>query len=261
MAHQRRAQVCDGPCYQGAVDRERAHIEVRRSGDRFVTVAAGRTTRHSFSFDRHYDPRNVELGFLVCHNDDLVAPGHGYPLHPHRELEIVTWVLEGRLRHTDSTGAGGTVTRGLVQRLSAGRGVEHTEVTEGAAPVHFVQMWLRPDVSGQEPEYAQRDVSAALDSNDWVVLASGLARQADAAAVPLRNSRAGLQAARLGPGSGVGLPEAPLLHLFVAEGAVDVEGIGTLSSGDAVRLHRSGGQRLTAAPETEVLLWEMHPAG
>src|SRR3954447_555726 len=151
MAHQRRAQVCDGPCYQGAVDRERAHIEVRRSGDRFVTVAAGRTTRHSFSFDRHYDPANVELGFLVCHNDDLVAPGHGYPTHPHRDLEIVTWVLAGGLRHEDSTGEGGVVRPGLVQRLSAGRGVLHAEVTDGPEPVRFVQMWVRPDEPGLVP--------------------------------------------------------------------------------------------------------------
>jgi redox-sensitive bicupin YhaK (pirin superfamily) len=238
---------------------QRAHIEVRRSSDRFVTDTEGRTTRHSFSFDRHYDPANEALGFLVCHNDDLVLPGHGYPPHPHREVEIVTWVLGGRLRHADSTGAGGTITRGLVQRLSAGRGVEHTEVTEGHDPVHFVQMWLRPEVSGGEPDYAQHDVDAALDQADWVVLASGLPRHAEAAAVPLRNSRAGLQAARLRPGVTVELPEAPLLHLFVAEGAVDVESVGSLDTGDAVRLHASGGQRLTPTAGAEVLLWEMHP--
>ena len=242
------------------MERQRERVEVRRAGDRFVTLAEGRRTRHSFSFDRHYDPRNVELGFLVCHNDDVVAPGHGYPQHPHRELEIVTWVLTGGLRHADSTGAGGTVTRGLVQRLSAGRGVEHTEVTEGAEPVHFVQMWVRPDESGLDPDYAQSDVTAALGTGDWVVLASGLPRHAEAAAVSLRNRRAGLQAVRLHPERGVELPEAPLLHVFVADGAVEVDGVGTLDAGDALRVHGSDGRRVTTGAGAEVLTWEMHPA-
>ncbi|MDX6325535.1 MAG: quercetin 2,3-dioxygenase [Nocardioidaceae bacterium] len=237
-----------------------AQIEVRRSADRFVTQAEGRTTRHSFSFDRHYDPQNVALGFLLCHNDDLVSPGHGYPLHPHRELEIVTWVLGGRLRHEDSAGHGGTVSPGAVQRLSAGRGVLHTEVTDGADPVHFVQMWVRPDVSGEAPDYAQDDVSSALGEDGWVVLASGLPRHSETAAVPLRNRYAGLHAARLGAGKALTVPEAPLLHLFVAEGAVDLEGVGRLGTGDAVRLQASGGQRLTTPDSAELLLWEMRPA-
>jgi redox-sensitive bicupin YhaK (pirin superfamily) len=240
---------------------ERAQIEVRRGSDRFVTRAEGRTTRHSFSFDRHYDPANVAFGFLVCHNDDLVAPGHGYPPHPHRDLEIVTWVLEGALRHEDSTGDGGTVTPGHVQRLSAGSGIEHTEVTDGDGPVHFVQMWVRPEVTGLGPDYAQTDVSQALATDGWVVLASGLPGHADVTAVPLRNDRAGLHVARLRPGSSVLLPEAPLLHLFVAEGTEELEGAGALGTGDAVRLQASGGQRLTTSAGVEVLLWEMHPDG
>lgn len=233
-------------------------IEVRRAPERFVTRAEGRTTWHSFSFDRHYDPANVALGSLVCHNDDLVLPGHGYPRHPHREVEIVTWVLDGRLRHQDSTGAGGTVGRGLVQRLSAGSGVEHTEVTDGAQPVRFVQMWVRPDVSGLGPDYAQRDVSDALAGGGWVVLASGRPTHAEAAAVSLRNEAAVLHVARLVPGQDLTVPDAALLHLFVAEGAVDLEGAGALAEGDAARLRGSGGQRLTTRTGAEVLVWELH---
>jgi redox-sensitive bicupin YhaK (pirin superfamily) len=232
------------------------HIDVRRAADRFVTEAEGRTTRHSFSFDRHYDPSNIELGFLVCHNDDLVQPRHGYGPHPHRDLEIVTWVLEGRLRHEDSTGTGGVVEPGVVQRLSAGSGVVHAEVTDGAAPAHFVQMWVRPDVPGLPPTYDQRDVGELLGRDGWVTLASGMPRHRDAA-VRIGNSRAGLHAARLRCDRVVALPDAPLLHLFVARGEVEVEQVGRLGTGDAARLSRTGGQAVTASADAELLLWEM----
>ncbi len=236
-------------------------IEVRRSSDRFATDVPGRTTRHLFSFDRHYDPAEVSLGFLVCHNEDRVAPGHGYPPHPHRDLEIVTWVLGGCLRHEDSTGRGGTVVPGVVQRLSAGSGVVHTEVTEGDQPVHFVQMWVLPDEPGRSPDYAQSDVHAELDGGRWLTLASGLRSQADRTAVRLGNSRAALHVIRLGPGHSVPLPDAGLMHLFVARGDVDVEGVPSrrLGEGDAAKLFASGGRGVAAGTEAELLVWEMHP--
>jgi len=239
-----------------------ARIQVRRSGDRFVTAVPGRTTRHSFSFDRHYDPANVELGFLVCHNDDLVAPGHGYPDHPHRDLEILTWVLAGRLRHEDSTGHGGLVVPGLVQRLSAGSGVVHAEVADGTEPVRFVQMWVRPDEPGLVPGYAQAEVGADLDRGGWVPLASGMPSLTEAAAVRINNRYAALHALRLRPGGSAQLPETGLMHLFVARGGVELEGVGALRAGDAARLFATGGQTVTAREEAELLLWEMSvPAG
>ncbi len=241
-----------------------SQVQVRRAGDRFVTRAEGRTTRHSFSFDRHYDPANVELGFLVCHNEDLVDPGHGYPAHPHRDLEILTWVLSGSLRHRDSTGAGGLVVPGLVQRLSAGSGVVHTESHGGGPgadqPVHFVQMWARPDVPGLPPEYEQGDVTEALDAGDWVTLAAGLPSYADVAAVRLRTGRAALHAARLSAGEAVHAPESPATHLFVARGTVEVDGVGPVGAGDALRAFGASGLRLTADDQgAELLAWEMHP--
>ncbi len=236
-------------------------IEVRRSSDRFVTQAPGRTTRHSFSFDRHYDPAQVSLGFLVCHNEDRVAPNHGYPPHPHCDLEIVTWVLAGCLRHEDSTGRGGTVVPGVVQRLSAGSGVVHTEMTAGDAPVHFVQMWVLPDDAGSPPSYAQADVGGSLERGRWVTLASGLPSRAERAAVRLGNRRAALHAVRLGPGDSVRLPEAGLVHVFVARGDVEVDGApGGLGEGDAAKLFASGGRGVTAGTPAELLVWEMHPA-
>jgi redox-sensitive bicupin YhaK (pirin superfamily) len=225
-------------------------VEVRRGTDRFVTVGEGRTTRHSFSFDRHYDPGNIAMGFLVCHNDDLLAPGAGYPPHPHRDLEIVTWVLSGALRHDDSAGHRGVVVPGRVQRLSAGSGVVHSEVNDDPAPLHFVQMWVRPAVPGDPSSYEQQDVRL---TSSWVPLASGRGE----AAVHLGNPGATLYAARPAAGEAVLLPDGPLLHLFVAAGSVDVEGVGRLEAGDALRVHAGGGQRLTAAAEGELLLWQL----
>jgi redox-sensitive bicupin YhaK (pirin superfamily) len=248
--------------YQGAMaapsDSRAGWWEVRRAADRFVTEAPGRTTWHSFSFDRHYDPGNVALGFLVSHNDDRVEPGAGYPDHPHRELEIVTWVLEGALRHEDSTGRGGVVVPGTVQRMSAGTGVRHSEVNDGPGPVHFVQMWVQPDESGRDPSYAQRDVGPALAAGGWVTLASGIPAHAGVAAVPLGNARAGLHAARLPAGGVVTLPEAPVLHVFVARGSVEVEGVGGLATGDALRL-ATGGRGVATPTGAELLVWEMAP--
>jgi redox-sensitive bicupin YhaK (pirin superfamily) len=224
-------------------------VEVRRSADRFVTEAEGRVTRHSFSFDRHYDPDNVGLGFLVCHNEDLVLPGHGYPDHPHRDLEIVTWVLNGALRHSDPSGSTSLVTPGTVQRLSAGSGVVHAEVNDGDEPVHFVQMWVRPSESGLVPSYVH---SPAEVGDGWTTLAGS-----GDAVVPIANPDASLHVVRLGTGDSALLPDSPLLHLFVARGGVELEDAGVLGTGDALRATDDGGRRVTANDETELLLWAM----
>ena len=233
-------------------------IDVRRAADRFTTTADGRTTRHSFSFDRHYDPANVGHALLVAHNDDLVAPGHGYDPHPHLDTEIVTWVLAGSLAHEDTDGHRGVVVPGEVQVLSAGSGVVHSERNDAPGarePVRFVQMWLTPREPGLPPSYAQADVAADLAGGGWVPLASGLT--GTDAAVPVRTG-ALLLVARPAAGAVLTLPEAPAVHLFVARGSVDLEGAGALAEGDAARMP-DGGRVLTALADAEVLAWAMHP--
>ncbi len=206
-------------------------IDVRRGAERFTTTAEDRTTRHSFSFGAHYDPANLGFASLVAHNDDLVAPGGGYGPHPHSDLEIVTWVLDGALRHEDSAGTAGVVVPGQVQRLSAGSGVRHREhaSTDVDGPTRFVQMWLRPDTAGLPPSYA----SGEVPSGPLVAVASG--DPAVDAAVRVVAAGAVLWVVR--PGSAtVLLPDAPAAHLFVARGSVTLEGAGPLGPGDAVRL-------------------------
>ena len=243
-------------------------VDLRRAADRFRTDAGWLDSAHCFSFGQHYDPSNTRFGLLLVSNDDVVAPGTGFETHPHRDMEIVTWVLDGGLVHQDSEGHSGVIHPGLAQRMSAGTGILHSEkndswrITGGpphADPVHFVQMWVVPDTPGVDPGYEQLDITAELERGGLVTVASGMATHADDRAIRIRNSYAGQHAARLADGETVTLPDAPFVHLFVAKGAVDLESEGLLVTGDAARITVSDGRRVTAvAGPAEILVWEMH---
>jgi redox-sensitive bicupin YhaK (pirin superfamily) len=243
-------------------------VDVRRARDRFATEIDWLDSAHCFSFGRHHDPANTHFGLLLVSNDDVVAPGSGFETHPHRDMEIVTWVLDGALVHQDSEGHSGVIAPGLAQRMSAGTGILHSEKNdswritgdpEHRDPVHFVQMWVVPDTAGIAPGYEQLDITTELERGGLVTVASGLARHADERAITIHNRYAGLHAARLTDGESVALPDAPFVHLFVARGAVDLEATGVLSTGDSARISASDGRRVTAvAGPAEVLVWEMH---
>ncbi|MEU6697536.1 pirin family protein [Pseudonocardia sp. NPDC046786] len=241
-------------------------VTLHRAGGRFRTRTGWLDSRHSFSAGAHYDPSNTHFGLLLLHNEDRVLPGRGYDEHPHRDTEILTWVLEGELEHRD-TGSGRTerVAPGQVQRLGAGSGVRHSEHATPQAGVRFVQMWVVPDGPGGAPEYEVRDAPA---TGEPVVLASGLERHRGSSLLALRQRRAALSVVRLRPGAGTPLPAAPYLHAFVARGSADLEaatsgtGAGPLGTGDAARIvDDGGGRRITAGPDgAEILVWEMHGA-
>ncbi|SCL23521.1 hypothetical protein GA0074692_1595 [Micromonospora pallida] len=241
-------------------------VDIRRAADRFTTEAGWLDSKHSFSFGHHRDPANIHHGLLLVNNDDIVTPGTGFDTHPHRDMEIVTWVLRGSLVHQDSTGHSGVIYPGLAQRMTAGRGILHSEKNDSwrlqgerhTEPVHFVQMWVVPDEAGVTPGYEQLEIDAELLGGGLVPVASGMDKHDGEAAIRIRNRHAGLYAARLEPGKSVQLPEAPFLHLFVAKGAVELEGSGALGTGDAVRFTATGGQRVTATEPAEILVWEMH---
>jgi quercetin 2,3-dioxygenase len=241
-------------------------VDVRRAEDRFSSQFGWLDSKHSFSFGHHFDHANTHHGLLLVNNDDVVDAGTGFDTHPHRDMEIVTWVLEGSLVHQDSTGHNGIIYPGLAQRMSAGRGIMHSEKNDswrlsGDAhrdPVHFVQMWVVPDEDGITPGYEQLEIDHELLSGSLVPVASGMAEHDGQSAIRIRNRYAALHAARLQPGQSVELPEAPFLHLFVPRGRVTLEGAGALGTGDAVRFTATGGQRVTATEPAEVLVWEMH---
>ncbi|HEY6424216.1 MAG TPA: pirin family protein [Pseudonocardiaceae bacterium] len=255
----------------GSPPRLVSRVDVRRAGDRKHTELDWLNSRHSFSFGRHYDPANVHFGLLLVNNDDVVKAGMGFETHPHRDMEIITWVLDGSLVHEDSRGNTGVIYPGLAQRMSAGTGIQHSEKNDSwrldgephDQDVHFVQMWVPPDTRSIAPGYEQLDITSELGpveagSGELVVVASGMDAHRDRRAISLRQQHAALYAARLQPGTSVDLPAAAFVHLFVARGSVDLEGTGALDTGDTARLTAAGGQRVTAgAGGAEVLVWEM----
>jgi redox-sensitive bicupin YhaK (pirin superfamily) len=229
-------------------------IDVRRSADRFHTEAGWLHSNHSFSFSRHYDPDNTHHGLLLVNNDDRVDPGTGFDTHPHRDMEIITWVLDGELEHSDTLHNRGILYPGLAQRMSAGTGIWHSEMNpSGSEPVHFVQMWVLPDTESIEPGYQQLDINAELERGGLVPIASG---QGHDAAISIRQRDAVLWGGRLTPGETVSVPDAAHTHVFIAVGSVALEGAGGLAEGDAVRLTGAGSPRLTAGESgAEVLIW------
>src|SRR5579872_3966843 len=197
-------------------------VDVRRAGDRSKTRLSWLDSKHSFSFSSHWDPTNTHHGLLLVNNDDIVLPGRGFETHPHRDMEIVTWVLQGSLVHQDSEGNRGVIYPGLAQRMSAGTGILHSEKNDavrtepiaGDEPVRFVQMWVVPDRAGLTPGYEQLEIDDKDLAGRLVPVASGLPRNADDAAIRINNRSAGLFAARLATGETVTLPDAPYVHLF-----------------------------------------------
>jgi redox-sensitive bicupin YhaK (pirin superfamily) len=234
-----------------------ATAELRRAAQRSLTTTPWLNSRHSFSFGDHYDPGNTHHGLLLVNNDDIVAPDTGFDTHPHRDMEIVTWVLDGALAHQDSIGNRGVIYPGLAQRMSAGSGILHSEKNDSSTePVHFVQMWVIPDETAVTPSYQQHEVHNDLLSGGLVTIASGIPGRDTA--ISLHNRGAALHASRLQTGATVSAPAAPYLHVFVPRGRIAVEGVGELGAGDALRFTDTDGPRLTAREPSEVLIWEMH---
>jgi quercetin 2,3-dioxygenase len=237
---------------------------LRRGADRAVTVHEGREARHGFSFGAHYDPENVHFGALTAHNDERIAPGAGYPTHRHDEYDLVTWVVSGALRHTDSLGNEVVLRPGEAQVLSAGTGVEHAEYAADSGPARFVQSWLVPDALAP-PALHGADFRGALATGRPVMIAGSGAEPALAAdpapppmstaALPLRRAGAALWAARLPAGATWLLPQAHHLHVYVTRGSASTPA-GELGEGDELRVTDEPAPTLTAH-EVEVLVWAM----
>lgn len=225
-------------------------IQVRRAADRFVTRDQGRTTWHSFSFGAHFDPDNIGFGAITAHNDEQLPPGTGYPDHPHRDVEIVTLVLDGALRHTDSAGHATVLSPGELSRTTAGTGIVHAEMIEPAlgpgVVTRFVQTWLRPDAPGGASSYATA-VIGRPDTLTQVVGPDG--------AVQVGTTGAQMYVGDLAAGE-VALPDAPLLHVFSA-GARMTVGDRELLPDDAARLTDEGGRELTVEVPGLVLVWSL----
>ena len=243
----------------------RPGVTLRRSADRHQTRIGWLHGRHSF--DTGIDSRGADThhGVLVVNNHDTIAPRSGFGTHPHRDMEIVTWVLNGSLVHQDSEGHTGIIYPNLAQRMTAGTGIRHSEKNDHSAvnpdagrPLDLVQMWIVPDERGVAPGYEQLELDPSAMRGRLAVVASGMAPHRNQAAIRIRNRYAALHAARLEPGESVTVPDAPFVHVYLTRGQLDLEAEGLLGAGDAARLTAAGERRLDAVEPSEVLIWEMH---
>ena len=209
-------------------------------------------TRHSFSFGDYYDPDRMEFGSLRVLNEDIVQPGQGFGTHGHRDMEILTWVLEGALEHRDSLGTQGVIRPGKAQIMSAGTGIRHSEFNASQTdPVHLLQIWILPERQGLTPRYDQQRFEAEALQDRWCLLAS---RQGP---VTLYQD-ARVSVARMSPGTRLALPlvNGRQGYVHVARGKVEL-GAWSLTAGDAVVVDAPIDDALVATEPSEVLCFDL----
>ena len=230
-------------------------LEVRKSHERGHANHGWLDSYHTFSFSDYHDPRWMGFGPLRVINDDRIAPGGGFPTHSHRDMEIVTYVLEGTLQHQDSLGNGGTIVPGEVQRMRAGHGIAHSEYNaSGTAPVHLLQIWIEPDTKNLEPGYEQKAFDPAEMRGHFRVVASNDGHDGSVTI----HQNAAIYAAKLAPGEQTTMPlqTERRAWLHVASGRVQIKGY-TLEAGDSVALVQESELTLDGLEAAEVLLFEL----
>ena len=232
-------------------------ITLRKSGDRGHANHGWLRSAHSFSFADYHDPAHMGIGNLRVINEDYIAPGTGFGTHGHRDMEIVSYVLEGALAHQDSMGNTSRIVPGEVQRMSAGTGVRHSEFNHAKdETTHFLQIWIIPDAPGGEPGYQQKTFDAATKRGRLALVAS---RDGAEGSVTVRAD------ARIYAGLFDGAesamheldPERPH-YVFLARGALTANGQ-ALQAGDALALHGERELRLSDGRAAEVLVFELAP--
>ncbi len=230
-------------------------MKVRKSEDRGHANHGWLNSRHTFSFANYYDPAHMGFRALRVINEDRVAGGGGFPPHPHRDMEIISYVLDGALEHSDSMGNGSTIRPGEVQRMSAGTGVVHSEYNHSKDDsVHFLQIWIQPDRRGIEPSYEQKHFSVEDRKNVLRLVASPDAREGSVRI----HQDASLYVSLLESGQTVSHTLAPGRHawIHVARGAVRV-GDSLLTAGDAASTSDADRIDVTATEDAEVLLFDL----
>jgi hypothetical protein len=232
--------------------------EIRRAVERGYADHGWLRSYHSFSFADYFDPQHVEFGPLRVINEDRVVPGAGFGTHGHRDMEIISYVLEGELAHTDSTGTSSVIRPGDVQRMSAGRGVQHSEFNYShSQPVHFLQIWIQPNVRGIAPEYEEKRFEATEKRGRLRLIASP---EGTDGSVRIH------QDARVYAGLFDGDEQASLevaagrrIYVHVARGQVTANGE-TLRAGDALKLTDRTALSLQQGADSEVLVFDL-PGG
>ena len=230
-------------------------MKIRRADERGQANLGWLNTHYSFSFADYYDPRHMGFRSLRVINDDIVAPGAGFPTHAHRDMEIITYVLSGALEHKDSMKNGRTIRPGEFQYMAAGTGVQHSEFNPSATePVHLLQIWIVPDGKGLKPRYAEK-TGTQLPNGRLNLVASKTGRDSSIAI----NQDSDLYLAKLGPGEAVTHNLRPQRHawIHVAEGEVTLNGE-DLKAGDAAAISEESALKLAAKTASQVLLFDLN---
>lgn len=230
-------------------------ITLRKASDRFHTNIDWLDSWHTFSFADHYDPQHMGFSALRVINDDTVQAGQGFGEHPHRDMEILSYVLSGSLAHKDSSGGGGVIRPGDLQRMSAGSGVVHSEYNaSGKEPVHFLQIWLLPEKRGVQPGYEQKTFPASDRSGKLRLLAS---RDGGEGSVTIHQD-ASVYGAVLGKGERATYELRPGRHAWVhvARGSLDLNEQ-RLDAGDGAAVSDERKLELAGVDAAEVLLFDL----
>ena len=232
-------------------------IELRKAAERGVADFGWLDSRHTFSFGHYYDPKQVGFSDLRVINDDRVEPGMGFGTHPHRDMEIFSYVLEGALEHKDSMGTGSVIRPGEVQMMSAGSGITHSEFNPSRREaVHFLQIWIIPDRLGVKPRYQQKHFPADEKRGRLRLIISPDASEGSLGVYQDARVYAGLF-----DGSDTAdflLPEGRYAFLHVARGALRVNGT-PMSAGDGARIRDAGPLHFEGGTQAEILLFDLRP--
>ena len=226
-------------------------IDIIRAQDRHFTDFGWLQTYWLFSFASYYDPHNIQFGALRVFNDDVVAPGTGFPTHPHEEMEIITIVLDGEMTHQDSMGNKAVIRAGDVQRMSAGTGLTHSEFNLAEQPVHFYQIWVLPDTPRLEPSYDQRSFSPDQWRNRLLPVASGQAIEN----VVSFHTDATIYRGQLDAGNRLNFDNTAGRRVFVylTEGELTIDGL-VLNRADQARVDTEKPICLVAGADAEFIL-------
>ncbi|MBD2257612.1 pirin family protein [Pseudanabaena sp. FACHB-2040] len=230
-------------------------ITIRPANERGAANFGWLDSRHTFSFGNYYDPNHMGFATLRVINEDKVSPSQGFGTHGHRDMEIISYVLEGALEHKDNIGNGSIIRPGDVQRMSAGTGILHSEYNASKTdPVHFLQIWILPDQSGIEPGYEQTHFSSEEKQGKLRLVGSRDGREGSVTI----HQDVNLYATSLQEGEAVdhALRQGRVAWLQVARGTIDLNGY-TLTAGDGAAVTHSEVLTLAAATEAEVLLFDM----
>jgi redox-sensitive bicupin YhaK (pirin superfamily) len=233
-------------------------MEVRRSEERGAAHHGWLKSKHSFSFADYYDPRHSGFGPLLVINEDRVASAAGFGTHSHRDMEIISYVLDGALEHKDSMGTGSVLHYGDVQRMSAGSGVRHSEFNGSKTDeVHFLQIWIQPNVKGIEPSYEEKHFSEESKQGKLRLIASNDGRQGSV----LIHQDASIYASILDEGDTLehALDPERLAYVHVIRGDVSVNGV-PLKDGDALKIGKESKLVFDHAEAVELLLFDLPAA-